>query len=85
MEANLVGDPVRDQRVQLRHAIVQLHKVRAERVDGVVIGTLRLYAAGRIPAQTMIKPANVVFRGYLPIELRRIDQLIAESGDRAQV
>ena len=46
---------------------------------------LRLDAARRIPAQPVIKEAGVVLRGDLPVELGRVDVLMAIASNRAKI
>ena len=75
----------RDQAVELGETVVELHEVVAEGVDGVGVGGLRLHAAGRIPAQTMVEDADVVLVVDLPVDLGCVEHFVAGARYGAEI
>ena len=85
LHAKLVRKTGGEHAVELHQAVVQLHVVGAEGIHGVVVRGLRLHAAGRIPAQPVVQPAQVLCLRNLPVDLRRIQHFVAGARNRAQI
>jgi hypothetical protein len=85
LETQFVRERGRKQAVQLRHAVIQLHKICTKHVDRIVVRGLRLHAARRIPPQPVVQEAHMLLVVNLPVDLWRVQHLVARARRGAQI
>src|SRR5271157_2882924 len=84
LEAELVGDVRRDERVQVGDTPGVLHIIVAKAGNAVVVAGLRLDAGRRSPSHAVDRQRKVVLLVDVPVDLRKPDVLLARAGHGAQ-